>query len=91
MTDDPIAARFRDLKEKLAAAAANPDVGEADVRPLMQEFDALLRDSGVGEQAERQRRLRQYHWSGRAVDLPPPGLADLIRLYRPSGRPFPRI
>lgn len=78
--DPEIAARFAELREKAALAAANPEVGEAEVTAVASAYDQLLIDSGLAEDMEHRRRLRRYHHRGRAIDMPPrSNTADWIR------------
>lgn len=73
--DPAIAARFRDLETLAQQAVADPN-GQT-VTALGAAYEELMRDSGLAEEMERQRRMRAFHpGRGRAVDIIPPKLTD---------------
>lgn len=73
MTDfDPLVAdRLRRITLIAQDIASRPGLGPYEVG-VMQELAEEAADlSGIRDEHERQAALRRYHWSGRAVDLPP--------------------
>lgn len=81
--DPRVADRLHRIALVAQDIALRADVGPYEVgvlQELMEEADELS-----GSRADRERRdaLRRFHWSGRAVDMPPRnGLRDWIRNHR---------